>query len=82
MWIILLSKYNSFLDERDDDTRSRKHKATTRDKLYKILHASPDLDPKILGREIAYRLGEVNCIFQFANVVYVGTLVNCDYFQV
>eukprot|EP00112_Aurelia_sp_Birch-Aquarium-sp1_P020117 Seg511.2 transcript_id=Seg511.2/GoldUCD/mRNA.D3Y31 product="Phosphorylated adapter RNA export protein" protein_id=Seg511.2/GoldUCD/D3Y31 len=39
-------------------------------KLFKILHASPDLDPRILGREIAYRLGEPK-VGLIANVVKV-----------
>jgi len=39
----------------------RKHRyegTERRQRLYQPLDASPDLDPKILGREIAYRLGE------------------------
>ena len=31
-------------------------------KLYKPLDVSSDLDPKLIGREIAYRLGEVSII--------------------
>eukprot|EP00794_Sanderia_malayensis_P016781 gene16781-18476_t len=41
------------------EKRRRNHKDSfSKGKLFKTLHASPDLDPGILGREVAYRLGE------------------------
>ena len=39
-------------------------KRDKKDKLFKILDAHDKVDPQILGREIAYRLGEVRHTMQ------------------
>ena len=57
------SVYNYSKLDNDYKEHSRKRDSRYSQKtLFKELHASSDLDPGILGREIAHRLGEVSLV--------------------